>query len=108
MSPTKIKGRAVQRALTGCELPERRDTQQWLASGNIEAGTSSLEAITESRQRQRADTDQSTDVVMTQSRVLKERQSQARSGSGSGSGGKRETWAGKKQRLARDIAEGTM
>jgi hypothetical protein len=45
---------------------------------------------------------------MTQSRVLKERQSQARSGSGSGSGGKRETWAGKKQRLARDIAEGTM
>jgi len=106
--PKIIKGRAAQRALTGCELAERRDTQHWKASGNLEAGTRALEAITESRRRQRADTDQSTDGVMTQSRVVKERQSRARSGSGSGSGGKRETRAGKKQRLARDIAEGTM
>jgi hypothetical protein len=106
--PKKIKGRAAQRALTGCELAEQRDTQHRQASGNLEAGPRPLESITECRRRQRADTDQSTDGVMTQHRVIKERQSRARSGSGSGSGGKRETRAGKKQRLARDIAEGTM
>jgi hypothetical protein len=106
--PKKIKGRAAQRALTGCELAKRRDTQHQQASRNLEAGTRPLEAITESRRRQRADTNQSTDGVMTESRVVKERRSRARSGSGSGSGWKRETRAGKKQRLARDIAEGTM
>jgi hypothetical protein len=106
--PKKIKGRAAQQALTGHELAERRDTQHQQASGNLEAETRPLEAITESRRRQRADMEQSTDGVMARSRVVKEGQSQARSGSGSGSGGKRETRAGKKQRLARDIAEGTM
>ena len=108
MIPKKIKGRAAQRALTGRELAERRDTQHQQASGNLEAETRPLEAITESRRHQRADMEQSTDGVMTRSRVVKEGQSQARSGSGSGSGGKREIRAGKKQRLARDIAEGTM
>jgi hypothetical protein len=54
------------------------------------------------------DMEHGTDGVMTQSRVVKEGQSQARSVSGTGCGGKRETWAGKKQRLAREIGEETM
>jgi hypothetical protein len=45
---------------------------------------------------------------MTQHRIDGEKWSWTRSGIASVSGGKRETWAGKRQRLVRDIAKGTM